>query len=567
MQKLLYFTDAELLLRNAVYEEVYPLGDEVRAFQEEALLSAAVRGRHTLVVAPTGIGKSRIIPLVVLWSMVKDPMSMGIVLSPLKNLEELLTQDLRAMCPRLNATHFDTKGDQIAQREAWRRGAHRVMCVPPELGENVNGWFAKLLRTPLFTRHLRYVIVDEVHLLEKWKDFRRGYDKLCSLYCGPNTIFVLLTCTLTSSVRKYVFKEVGLMASTVHSIRVSTIKDKTFLAVRVRPGAGDTVYRHEIYYLDPIIEMVRAYSRHGTPMERLLILCKSADLLNMIMKYFQDSLGLDMYHNHDDHYHNAYVQRVFAASDDRVKAYAFERFVKNLPGDGGVQIKAALLTSLGEVGHHYIELYGLLVLGAPGDILQARQQIGRPGRDGQPSWCCWYVNGTDKYDKDVEKLIKTTGCRHIQLYAPFGDKFTSTGQCCDNCIAASHLSPIASNVYAEVGPPGRAPELESPDDTMVQCVTRGLRRIDFGDSEEADFSPFLLLRKRFARLATAGLSAVRCDEYVAAFSAGSNMNNYTYAHQNHKELVLACIAICYDDVMAFEPMMEIVIDMPNIESI
>jgi superfamily II DNA helicase RecQ len=65
----------------------------------------------------------------------------------------------------------------------------------------------------------------------------------------------------------------------------------------------------------------------------------------------------------------------------------------------------------------------MCVVGAPKNVLQMRQEVGRVGRDGGTCSCVFYVNGHDYSEENraVEKLFKSGACLHKGLYKPFGE--------------------------------------------------------------------------------------------------------------------------------------------------
>jgi ATP-dependent DNA helicase RecQ len=195
-----------------------------RAGQRQAILSA-LQGRDTLVVMPTGGGKSLCyqVPALVLPGL-------ALVVSP---LIALMLDQVRALTKRgvavalVNSTLTgDEIGERLRQAEA---GKLDLLYVAPER-------FA----SPVFRRALRnmnvgLVAIDEAHCVSQWgHDFRPSYLKLRDTWSeigGPP--LMALTATATPEVRRDIIAELDLRAPRV------------IVRGFDRPNLRWTVHRHE----------------------------------------------------------------------------------------------------------------------------------------------------------------------------------------------------------------------------------------------------------------------------------------------------------------------------------
>src|SRR5688572_30382985 len=170
--------------------------DTLRPLQAEAI-AAAISGRDSLVVLPTGGGKSLCfqVPAVAGGGLT-------LVVSPLialmkDQVDALVAQGVAAAA--LNSSLLAAARSETAARV--RRGELRLLYVAPErlAGEGA-GAFLELLRGG----GLRSVAVDEAHCISEWgHDFRPEYRQLGALRERlPGVSFHAYTATATPQVRQ-----------------------------------------------------------------------------------------------------------------------------------------------------------------------------------------------------------------------------------------------------------------------------------------------------------------------------------------------------------------------------
>src|SRR5215207_3274231 len=168
--------------------------DDFRPGQAEAV-TAGLADRDTLVVMPTGSGKSLCYQLPAL--MRED---LTIVVSPLVSLMQDQVDALKRIAPErvalVNAQQTAAENRVVLERAA--AGELRLLYVAPER-------FA----SPGFVQQLKEVpiglfVVDEAHCVSQWgHDFRPDYFRLADAarYLGARSI-VALTATATPQVAK-----------------------------------------------------------------------------------------------------------------------------------------------------------------------------------------------------------------------------------------------------------------------------------------------------------------------------------------------------------------------------
>ncbi len=185
---------AEILRRHWGYSDFRPL-------QREAM-ECALRGRDSLVVLPTGGGKSLCFQV----PAVRLP-GMAIVVSPLislmKDQVDALT-DCGIAAARLDSSQTPDERDDVVA--AIRRNELKILYVSPE--RLMTDAFVRLLRE----RHLSLIAVDEAHCVSMWgHDFRPEYRELGLLReTFANVPMHAYTATATRQVRDDIVEQLRL---------------------------------------------------------------------------------------------------------------------------------------------------------------------------------------------------------------------------------------------------------------------------------------------------------------------------------------------------------------------
>jgi ATP-dependent DNA helicase RecQ len=326
---------------------------DFRPGQEEAV-RAALGGRDTLVVMPTGSGKSICYQLP---ALMRDDLT--IVVSPLVSLMQDQVESLRGAAGE-RVARIDSSQGAAANRAVLERAASgelSLLYVAPErFGSAPFLERIKDARVGLF-------VVDEAHCVSQWgHDFRPDYFRLADAarWLGADAI-VALTATATPQVADDVVRRLGLR----QPVRVSTGFDRPNLSFLVVPCAtrADKHRRIATALGEPgaLPALVYAGTRAGaeTLAERL-----SGDLGEEALVYHA-GLGGER---------RAEAQRRFMAGDVRlvVATNAFGMGVD----------KADVRTVVHET--------------VPGSLEAFYQEAGRAGRDGLPARCLLFAEPRDK---------------------------------------------------------------------------------------------------------------------------------------------------------------------------
>ncbi len=392
----------------AVLREVF--GYEAFRGHQQAVIEAALAGRDTLVLMPTGGGKSLCYQIP---ALVRD--GVGIVVSPLIALMEDQVNALReagVAAAFLNSTQSRHEGSVV--RDDLRRGRLELLYVAPErlLQEET--------RTLLEDVPVSIIAVDEAHCVSQWgHDFRAEYLGLNVLKTWfPGVPRMALTATATPATRAEIATRLNLTAP------------ETFVASFDRPN----IRYHVQAKLDAKRQLLRFLEAHRG--EAGIVYCLSRNKTERIAEWLgQQGFVALPYH---------------AGLSNAVRLEHQRRFLR----DDGVIVVATIAFGMG-IDKPDVRFVAHLDL--PKSVESYYQETGRAGRDGDPAEA-WMVYGlqdvvqlrqlVDRSEADeqhkrrerrkLDALLgwcEVTDCRRRPLLGYFGEERASECGNCDNCLA------------------------------------------------------------------------------------------------------------------------------------
>ena len=172
---------------------------------QEAAIHSLLTGHHTLVVMPTGAGKSLIFQLAALQFD-----GLTLVISP---LIALMKDQVDSLTRRnIPATYINSAlplPEQNLRLQNLAQGRYRLVYIAPERLRNVA--FSDALRL----QKVSLLAVDEAHCISEWgHDFRPDYLHIAHARASlGNPLTVALTATATPQVQKDVIRLLGLQDS------------------------------------------------------------------------------------------------------------------------------------------------------------------------------------------------------------------------------------------------------------------------------------------------------------------------------------------------------------------
>ena len=402
----------------------------LRPLQEQAMRAALAR-RDSLVVLPTGGGKSLCFQAPALLR----PNETTIVVSPLMALMKDQVDSLRAA--DVPARHIDsslTDAQRVQTFNELRANAIRLLFVSPER-----------LAMPNFLQFLqqlgvRTFAIDEAHCISHWgHDFRPEYRQMSSLRASfPQATFHGYTATATERVRADIVAQLGLRDP---EILVGNF-DRPNLCYRVLPRSR---------MLDQVAEILK---RH--PGEAGIIYCirrKDVDELTADLR----ALGFA-----PQPYHAGLTGEERRSAQESFRAEKCDLIVATVAFGMGIDrsnVRFVLHTGMPKTIEHY------------------QQEAGRAGRDGLEAECVLLHSGADfitwkkilqksaeENNVDADFLPNALGhleemsnycrgvsCRHKVLVEHFGQGFESANcQACDLCLGEVDLEPQSQVIARKI---------------------------------------------------------------------------------------------------------------------
>jgi ATP-dependent DNA helicase RecQ len=402
-------TDArliEVLARHWGYASLRPL-------QAEAM-EAALRGRDTIVVMPTGGGKSLCyqVPAIVRGSL-------SVVVSPLISLMKDQVDGLVACgvaAAQLNSSQSGAQ--QRAVERALVDGNLRLLFVSPER------LALSSFRQLLGRAGVDSFAIDEAHCISQWgHDFRPEYRQLCDLrQLFPKASLHAYTATATERVRRDIIEQLALR----DPVELVGNFDRPNLTYRIVPR------RDEVAQVEEVIQRHRA--------EAGIIYCirrRDVDALASVLA--RRGHRVAPYH---------------AGLSPELRRSAQEAFSKE-------SCDIIVATVAFGMGIDRSNVRFVLHTGMPKSIEHYQQESGRAGRDGLEAECTMLYSPSDaaawssilsggasdpsgaiENVARMQRYAEALVCRHKALVEYFGQTYEN-GPCgaCDVCLDHHDLVP------------------------------------------------------------------------------------------------------------------------------
>ncbi|GCE13668.1 DNA helicase RecQ [Tengunoibacter tsumagoiensis] len=340
---------------------------------QQQIIELVLEGRDTLVLMPTGGGKS----LTYQFPALLLP-GVTIVVSPLIALMQDQVERLQAN--GIAATFINSSLSQYERNQREREvlnGQIKLLYVAPErlLGEN----FLALLDQVEERFGLSLLAIDEAHCVSEWgHDFRPEYRQIGRLRQRyPQTPLLALTATATEVVRQDILQQLRLHSPHVH------------IASFNRPNLYYEVRQKQRTSYQELVRLLRKAQGEAT-----IIYCLSrANVESLSSDLVADGIQALPYH-------------AGMAAEERSENQS--RFIRD-------DVSVLVATIAFGMGIGKPDVRNVIHYDLPKNLEGYYQESGRAGRDGLPAQCLLFFNGGDRFK--IEFMIAQNGDEQRQAIA------------------------------------------------------------------------------------------------------------------------------------------------------
>ena len=388
---------------------------------QEAVINSVLAKKDTLVIMPTGGGKSLCyqIPALILKGIT-------IVVSPLISLmsNQVASLEKHGIHSVFLNSSLEWK-EYLKAVDEIKKGFVKIIYVSPE------GLATSRIRDLLNEGNLEVscITIDEAHCVSEWgHDFRPDYMEIFSVRkLFPKATMIALTATATEQVKKDIIKNLGLKKPEIFT----TSFDRKNIFLEVQPKkSGES----------QVIDFLKNHKD-----ESGIIYCTSRRQVDELFVSLKKK-GYSVLNYH-------------AGLPDDVRGEHQQLFIED-------KVKIIVATVAFGMGIDKPNVRFVINFDLPKSIEEYYQEIGRAGRDGQPAWALLLYTYADvhkiryfftdmadptKAEMKLKSMVNFSSgntCRRKALLNYFGEKYeATTGEsdgswCCDICSNLREAKPL-----------------------------------------------------------------------------------------------------------------------------
>lgn len=345
---------------------------------QEAVVRAVLSGRDTVVVMPTGSGKSLCFQLPAL--MLEGT---TIVVSPLIALMKDQVDALRARHIPATFLNSTLSSDETTLRLAQlRMGHYKLVYVAPERFRNPR-FLEALNDTPL-----SMLAIDEAHCISSWgHDFRPDYLHLGEVVGRlPATVrLIAVTATATDAVRRDIAEHLALG-------RGGRADPEVFVTGFERPNLALNVTRVRTHSekLERLLQIIEFF-RTG------IVYCSTRRMVERVQGLLAE--------------HGVRALAYNGAMDDADRTHVQDAFMRR-------ETPVVVATNAFGMGVDRPDIRFVTHWDVPGSLEAYYQEVGRAGRDGAYAWCELFFNYADVRTQEFFIASANPPAEHVyELYA------------------------------------------------------------------------------------------------------------------------------------------------------
>jgi len=330
---------------------------------QAAIVQRVITGGHSLVIMPTGSGKSlcyQVPALLFEPAASGDSLPLTIVLSPLIALMKDQVDTLRSR--KIEATYINSSLSREEREKRYAEinsGQYRLLYVAPERFRKPE--FLAAIRE----RDVRLLAVDEAHCISEWgHDFRPDYTRLREfrkIVGNPTTI--ALTATATPEVQEDIVRQLGLAADETVTFHEGIERPNLNLIVEEVWGDDEK--------LRQIVDVQNRYANTAGSGIVYFTLIRTLERFSELLR--QQRVPHVRYHGDLERQQRRRIQNEFMRGD----------------------CPLVLATNAFGMGIDKEDIRYVMHAEIPGSMESWYQEIGRAGRDGLPADCVLLYEAAD----------------------------------------------------------------------------------------------------------------------------------------------------------------------------